>query len=61
MIKDMTEGNVNKTLLLFTLPMLVSVMFQQFYNMADSIVVGKFVGEGALAAVGSSYTVRPYL
>ena len=57
MIKDMTEGNVNKTLLLFTLPMLVSVMFQQFYNMADSIVVGKFVGEGALAAVGSSYTV----
>ena len=57
MIKDMTEGNVNKTLLLFTLPMLVSVMFQQFYNMADSIVVGKFVGEEALAAVGSSYTI----
>ena len=57
MIKDMTEGNVNKTLLLFTLPMLISVMFQQFYNMADSIIVGKFVGEEALAAVGSSYTV----
>ncbi len=57
MIKDMTEGNVNKTLILFTLPMLVSVMFQQFYNMADSIIVGKFVGEGALGAVGSSYTI----
>lgn len=57
MIKDMTEGNVNKTLLLFTLPMLISVMFQQFYNMADSIIVGKFVGEEPLAAVGSSYTV----
>lgn len=57
MIKDMTEGNVNKTLILFTLPMLVSVMFQQFYNMADSIIVGKFVGENALGAVGSSYTI----
>ncbi len=57
MIKDMTEGNVSKTLLLFTLPMLISVIFQQFYNMADSIVVGKFVGEAALGAVGSSYTI----
>lgn len=57
MIKDMTEGNVSKTLLLFTLPMLVSVIFQQFYNMADSIIVGKFVSEDALAAVGSSYTI----
>ncbi|MBQ2752954.1 MAG: MATE family efflux transporter [Firmicutes bacterium] len=57
MMKDMTEGNVSKTLIMFTLPMLLSVMFQQFYNMADSMIVGKFVGEAALGAVGSSYTI----
>ena len=56
-MKDMTEGNVSKTLIMFTLPMLLSVMFQQFYNMADSMIVGKFVGEAALGAVGSSYTI----
>ncbi|MDD6039056.1 MAG: MATE family efflux transporter [bacterium] len=50
---DMTSGNVTGLLLQFTLPMLVGNLFQQFYNMADSIIVGRFVGEDALGAVGS--------
>lgn len=50
---DMTKGNEVKLLLQFALPMLVGNIFQQFYNMADSIIVGKFVGSNALGAVGS--------
>lgn len=50
---DMTKGNVTALLLRFALPMLVGNIFQQFYNMADSIIVGKFVGSNALGAVGS--------
>ncbi len=57
MITDMTEGAPSKILWRFTLPMLVSVMFQQFYNIADSVVAGKFVGVEALAAVGASYSI----
>lgn len=57
MIIDMTEGSIFKTLWRFTLPMLVSVMFQQLYNIVDSVVAGKFVGVNALAAVGASYPV----
>lgn len=45
-----------KALILFALPMIIGNLFQQFYNMADSIIVGKFVGEDALAAVGASYS-----
>ena len=44
MITDMTEGKPFHVLWRFTIPMLVSVMFQQFYNIVDSIVAGKFVG-----------------
>ena len=55
MQKDLTKGNPYKVILLFALPMLVSMLFQQMYNIADSVVVGKFVGEDALAAVGASY------
>lgn len=57
MITDMTEGNIPKTLAAFTFPMLVSVMFQQIYNIADSMIAGRFVGEGALAAIGASYPI----
>ena len=46
-----------KALLLFALPMMVGNLFQQLYTMADSVIVGRFVGEGALAAVGASYSL----
>ncbi len=59
MIKDLTEGNPSKVLWQFTLPMFVSVIFQQLYNIADSVIVGNFAREGeeALAAVGASYPI----
>ena len=52
-VLDMTKGNVTSLLLRFTVPMLVGNIFQQFYNMVDSIIVGRFVGTNALGAVGS--------
>ena len=52
-VLDMTKGNETGLLLRFTLPMLVGNIFQQFYNMVDSIIVGRFVGTNALGAVGS--------
>lgn len=57
MITDMTQGRPSSILWRFTVPMLVSVMFQQMYNIVDSVVAGKFVGVNALAAVGASYPV----
>lgn len=57
MITDLTKGSPGKVLWKFTLPMLLSVMFQQFYNIVDSIVAGQFAGVDALAAVGASYPV----
>ncbi|MBO5302901.1 MAG: MATE family efflux transporter [Lachnospiraceae bacterium] len=59
MIKDLTEGNPRKILWQFAMPMFISVIFQQFYNLADSIIVGNFArqGEEALAAVGASYPI----
>ena len=57
MVKDMTKGNPGKVLTAFTVPILISVAFQQLYNIADSIIAGKLLGGGALAAVGISYTV----
>jgi putative MATE family efflux protein len=56
-MKDMTTGHEAKTILFFALPMLLGSVFQQFYNMADSFVVGTFVGKQALAAVGQSFPV----
>lgn len=50
---DMTKGNEVGLLLRFALPMLVGNIFQQLYNMVDSIIVGKFVGSNALGAVGA--------
>lgn len=57
MIKDLTEGEPGSVLVQFTLPMFVSVVFQQIYNIADSAIAGKFAGEDALAAVGASYPI----
>lgn len=53
-VYSMTEGSPAKLLLKFTIPMLIGNLFQQFYNMVDSIVVGRFVGSNALAAVGAT-------
>ena len=53
----MTKGKPGQMLWRFSLPMLVSVMFQQFYNIADSVIAGRFAGEDALAAVGASYPI----
>lgn len=57
MNKDLTVGNPAKILWLFCMPLFGSVIFQQLYNIADSFVAGKFIGENALAAVGNSYEV----
>lgn len=57
MVKNLTEGNPLKLLFFFSMPMILGNLFQQLYNMVDSMVVGKFVGEDALAAVGSSFPV----
>ena len=53
MTKDMTQGRPLQLILLFAVPMMLGSLFQQFYNMADTIIVGRFVGVEALAAVGS--------
>ena len=55
--KDLTQGNPQKILWAFCLPMFGSIVFQQLYNIADSFVAGKFIGENALAAVGNSYNI----
>ena len=57
MITDLTVEHPKKTLWRFALPMFISVMFQQFYNIADSSIAGRFAGEDALAAVGASYPI----
>lgn len=54
MVKDMTAGSPTKLILSFSLPLLIGNIFQQLYNMADAVVVGRFIGTGALAAVGST-------
>lgn len=54
---NMIEDHPGKSLLFFAIPMIVGNLFQQFYNMADSVIVGKFVSEEALAAVGASYSL----
>ncbi len=53
-VYSMTDGSPAKLLIKFTIPMLIGNLFQQFYNMVDSIVVGRFVGSNALAAVGAT-------
>lgn len=57
MERDMTVGSPGKMILQFTFPLFIGNVFQQLYNMADTIIVGKFVGANALAAVGSTGTI----
>lgn len=57
MNKDLTVGKPETVLWKFCLPLFGSIIFQQLYNIADSLVAGKFIGENALAAVGNSYEV----
>jgi len=56
-MKDLTKGPEGKVILLFTLPMLLGNVFQQLYNVVDSVIVGRFIGKEALAAVGASFPV----
>lgn len=57
MNKDLTVGNPETVLWKFCLPLFGSIIFQQLYNIADSLIAGKFIGENALAAVGNSYEI----
>ena len=57
MNKDLTVGKPSSVLFRFCLPLFGSIIFQQLYNIADSLVAGRFVGENALAAVGNSYEI----
>lgn len=57
MVKDLTQGKPLPLLFFFSLPMVAGNLFQQLYNMVDTAVVGKFVGEDAVAAVGSSFPI----
>ena len=57
MNRDLTVGKPETVLWKFCLPLFGSVIFQQLYNIADSLVAGKFIGENALAAVGNSYEI----
>ena len=61
MQKDLTHGNVQRTMLVFAGPMIVGNLLQQCYNIADTWVVGQFLGAGALAAVGAAYTLMTFL
>lgn len=55
--QDMTEGSIVRHILVFSIPMLIGNIFQQLYNMVDSIIVGQFVGAEALAAVGATSSI----
>ncbi len=57
MVKDLTQGKPSKVILIFSLPLLLSMVFQQLYNMADSIIAGKMISNNALAAIGVSTPV----
>lgn len=57
MQKDLTIGNSLKVIILFTIPIFIGNVFQQFYNMVDTIIVGQFIGNDALAVVGSTGTI----
>ncbi|MGN0481331.1 MAG: MATE family efflux transporter [Lachnospiraceae bacterium] len=61
MIRDLTQDVPAKVLIKYTIPMFIGVAFQQMYNIADSVIAGKYAGEGALAAVGASYPVTMLL
>ena len=55
---DLTKGTIFKKLILFALPMILGNLLQQIYNIVDTLIVGRFVGNDALASVGSAYSNR---
>lgn len=61
MYRDLTKGRIGSTLILFALPMIAGNLLQQFYNIADTLIVGQVLGRDALAAVGSAYTLMTFL
>ena len=61
MNKDLTKGSVVKSMLLFAIPMILGDLLQQCYNIADTLIVGQFLGKTALAAVGSSFTLMTFI
>lgn len=60
-IMDLTKGNIISTLIRFSMPMIFGNLFQRFYNIADTMIVGRFINSGALAAVGSSYSFITFI
>lgn len=61
MTVNLTNGSVAKSMLLFAVPMILGDMLQQCYNIADTLIVGQFLGKTALAAVGSSLALMTFL
>ena len=59
--QDLTEGNITSKLWAFALPFMVGNVLQQFYNLVDTWVVGKYIGSNALAAVGTAYSFMTFL
>ncbi|MEI7885236.1 MAG: MATE family efflux transporter [Clostridia bacterium] len=57
MVRDMTKGNIFQNIFFFALPILFGNIFQQLYSIVDTIIVGKYIGEDALAAVGSTFPI----
>ena len=60
MNRDLTKGSVLKSMLLFSIPMILGDLLQQCYNIVDTLIVGQFLGKNALASVGSSFTLMIY-
>ncbi|OOC61865.1 MATE family efflux transporter [Paenibacillus ihbetae] len=60
-MKDMTQGSPIKLIIMFTIPLLIGNLFQQFYNMADTLIVGRTIGVNALAAVGSTGSIMFFI
>ena len=61
MERNLTQGKIGKSILLFSIPMILGNLLQQFYNIVDTYIVGQYIGSNALAAVGSSYTLMTFL
>lgn len=55
------KGNITKSLILFSIPMILGNLLQQLYNIADTFIVGQYISSSALAAVGSSFTLMTFL
>lgn len=60
MKRELTSGNITSALLAFAGPMIIGNLLQQIYNIADTLIVGRCLGEDALAAVGSTYTLTTF-